>query len=400
MFSFGTQGSKSTYGVVIDIGSGSVGVGVVASREGAAVPQLLFTHREYLRTTGAISKNRDVRMRKLREALFAALLVLNGDGLAALRAHAKHATIEKVLVTCSSPWSHTISRSISYDHEERDRITKGLIADLIASAEDEIANTLEESAIIEKLGLHVVERNTVDVRVNGYLVKDPVGLKGTTIDLSHITGLIPGAMLETIDEMHDKTFVNASISVHTYMLVAYCVMRDLFSEMPSFCIVDITSESTEIGIVEVGVLRETSHVPTGSHTLVRAVQEQTKGTHDDAVSLLRSHAEGTLAPSNMSVIKKALATYTESVGTVFDSLQKSRRIPLTMIVTADPELETLFSTLLPTTMESRSKSTYTALELRAALLQETAQTQNPDIFIALSSRFFHKLHGCGDLEMS
>ena len=398
MLGFGTHTKSVTYGAIIDVGSGTVGVGIVKSDYNKKLPEVIFSHRIEMRIADADTNTPEDQMRRMREALFSASLILSKDGLTALHSLNPHAKISRILVTCASPWAYTISKNVDYVHDSSLKITPAFIHDLEQSAEDEIAKGME---VFEESGssdLKVVERATVDLKVNGYSVNDPVGLYGHEFSLSHIAGLVPKEVLDAVHEVQEKILTDTKISAHTYMLVIYCVLRDLFPKTDSLTIIDVTGESTEIGIVENGVLLESIHSRCGSNTLVREISEKTKGSHQDTISSLQALAENTSSPQSIEALKLHLETYTQDLTHTIESIHKNMNIPTTVVVTAQPAMRALFSTLAKDVLSNITQTTPTVLELDTKILDEVALRNNQDIFIAIASRFFHKLHGCGEIE--
>jgi Ethanolamine utilization protein EutJ (predicted chaperonin) len=397
MFSFGRHNETATYGAIIDIGSGSVGIGILKSDHEKKVPEIIFSHRELMK----IEKRDDTeqeQLRRMRETLLAASLVFVKDGLQALAACDSKAHINRILVTCSSPWAQTISRNVSYEHDTEIKITKELVGDLIIGAEEEITENLEETAITGSLGLRIVERATVDVRINGYTVHTPVGLLGKNIELTHITGLLPEEVAVAVHEIQEKILPETTLSMHTYMLVIYCILRDLFPETDSLAIVDITGETTEIGIVANGVLIETVHAHYGSNTLLRNIAKQTGGSIEDAQSTLRAYDEGTVHDNIKSEVEAIIAAYEIEVTKTLKGIRSQSGMPHTVIVTALPQTESFFKNKIPSILKKVTNSSMTVLELKKSILNEIAEKENNDVFITLAGRFFHKLHGCGELE--
>lgn len=396
MLGFGTRTKTSTYGAIIDVGSGSVGVGILKSDTREKLPEIIYVHRVYMRPAEDPTNTKD-RLRKMREALFSATLLLSKDGMQTLHDHNPKARIKRILVTCSSPWAHTISRNIEFKKEHEFKITRSLISELVKSAEEEIISHINESDIAGSLGL-VIERATVNFRVNDYLINDPAGLKGTSLKLSHITGLVPEEVLSATYEVRDKILTGAELSAHTYMLVVYCVLRDLFPHTHSLSIVDVTGESTEIGIVEDGILTETTSMPYGSNTLVRDVSSKTGGSTEDVLSYLKALGEQALHDAESTKSKGHLTQYKKHLAEMLEELRTQRPLPQTMVITALPQLEPLFRSVIPEVAHHITNSDYTILEMQKGILNEIATKNNSDVFITIASRFFHKLHGCGEID--
>jgi hypothetical protein len=397
MFPLGNKKSSTTYGAIIDIGSGSVGVGIVESDHTEPLPKLIYTHRELMRINQE-QVDREEKLRQMRETFFSAGLALSTDGLKELTSYNKNARIRRILVTVSSPWAHTVSRKISYTHEKPVKVSRSLIENLVTDTEERAEEELNQSGIVGELGLHVVERATVDTRINGYDITDPIGLTGTEIELSHIIGLIPEEILETVYEIQEKVLTDTKLSAHTFMLVNYCIIRDVMPKTHSLCIVDVTGESTEVGLVSDGTLLETRHAPYGSHTLLRDVSHSANATAEHALSLIRGYVEETLSKEEHERVEKYIEPFMNEVKSTCRALRQTQTIPSLITVTALPQLEDFFKKTIPLAIKDTTESQHTLIETTREALKEMPSFANDDLFIGLGSRFFHKLHGCGEID--
>jgi len=395
MLQFGRKNGTVTYGAIIDVGSGSVGVGILKSDHQKKLPEILYSHREPMRVGKTV--DRDEKIRQMREALFSASLALSTEGLKVLGDAEKGVKIKRILVTCASPWAHTVSRNILFHNDEEVRITSSLIQNLINDTEKEIEGSLDESAVIGKLGLHVVERATVSAKVNGYLIHNPANLRGTDVELSQIMGLVPEEVLEAVYEVQEKILVDTKLSAHTFMLVDYCVLKDLFPKTDSLTIINVTGESTEIGVVENGILVGVKHAPYGSYTLLRNAS-RLGGNPEHVHSTLRGYVEKTLSDAQLKETEGLVEKYRTVVSDAFKEFHKDKNIPHTFAITAAPQLEAFYKKILPEIAGSTLGGKYTVLEIKDKDSHAIPSPPETDVFILLASRFFHKLHGCGEID--
>ncbi len=394
---FGKATKRHRHGVVIDIGSSSVGVAIIESKQSDALPRVVYSHRVNMR----ISKNNTEpaeRLRQMREALFSASLTISKDGLSALAAENPKAKISKIFLVCASPWAYTISRDVAYEDDTDFKITPALISDLAKSAEHEIDSELKNTKVNLTGEFEIVERATVDVRINGYSVHNPFNLVGKTLSLSHITGFILKDIISAVYEVRDKIFTDTEIQAHTSMLVSYCVFRDLFPKTANLTLVSVGGESTEVGLTEKGVLIETQSVLYGSNTLVREISDMTKDTPEHILTILRSHAEKKLHDEAHIDVSKLTALYDEKLTELFSGIFVRRGIPRTIIVTADPNIEHFARASVIKNIEKVTSQKFTVLHIEQKTLEHIAENELLDVPLAIESRFFHKLHACGDME--
>ena len=395
MFNFRHNDSDTVYGVLIDISSGTVGVAIVASPHDGKLPRLIYTHRNTMRITkhGAeLSEN----IRRVREALFSAALTLSQEGKQVLSEFDSKAVITKMYVTCSSPWSYTVARTVHFEDNVPFKITRSIIDDLIQSAESEILNHVRTVEHVTSNDFSIVERATVDINVNDYPVVHPLNLKATILGLSHIAGLVPQEILDAVNEVQEKLFPETELRAHTYMLVMYCVMREIFPRLNTMCIVDITGEATEFAIVENGLLIENTSISIGSNTFIREVMETTGKPAAD----IQSHMSlvGTDAHLSTTEFAPHIDAYKNQIIQTITGLLEHRAIPADIVVTAHRPFEHFFAPIIENAFKETLHNEPHTLSIRQNIIDEISQGGGDDVYLALGARFFHKLHGCGELH--
>ncbi|QQR65190.1 hypothetical protein IPH92_01235 [Candidatus Kaiserbacteria bacterium] len=395
MFNLRHNSSDTVYGVLVDISSGTVGIAIVASPKGAKLPQLIYTHRNTMRITEHGSEKSE-NIRRVREALFSASLILSQEGKQVLNEFDSNAVITKMYVTCSSPWSYTVARTVHFEDNVPFRITNSIINDLIQSAESEILNHIRGVEHVTSNGFSIVERATVDITVNDYPVVHPLNLKGTILGLSHITGLVPQEILDAVNEVQEKLFTETELRTHTYMLIMYCVLRDIFPRLNTLCIVDITGEETEFAIVENGLLIENSSVPVGSNTFIREIMKSTGKPSAD----IQSHMSlvGNEAHLNAAEFTPHIESYKKQISETLSQLLEHRSIPADIVITAHKPFERFFAPIIENVFKDTIKNEPRILSISQNIIDEISHGAGDDVYLALGARFFHKLHGCSELH--
>lgn len=395
MFHFRHKESGVVYGVLIDISSGTVGVAIVASELGSTLPKLIYTHRITMRITkhGA---ERSENIRRVREALLSASLIISQEGMQALSAYDSSAKISKLYVTCSSPWSYTLARTVAYKNDTPFKVTNSLIGDLIQSAESEILEYLDNIPHVAEHSFNVVERATVDITINDYPVINPLDKQGTTLGLTHIAGLVPEEILESIREVQQKLFPDTKLRTHTYMLVMYCVLRDIFSKLDSLCIVDLMGEATEFALVEHKQLIENIFIPEGSNSFIRDVMEHTGKPAEDVQTLMTQDSLHFIHHD----FDAHITTYEQSVTGAIERMREHHIIPTSVVITVQRPYEHFFVPILERAFRTILGVDPEILSIKHELIDEISHGAGDDVYLALGARFFHKLHGCGEFDAS
>lgn len=393
MFHFREKADRPIFGVLIDISSGSVGVGIVASIPENKLPELVYIHRTHMRVTLAPNNDKD-DWRRIRETLFSSALLLTQDGMSVLRAKYPKAQISRMFITCSSPWAYTIARDVQYESKEPFKVTKEMLDDLVENVEAEIMQALREEAQGTRESYQIVERATVDLNINGYSIHNPLNLKGSEISFSHVTGLIPQTLISFLFEAQEKLFPGTTTRIHTFMLVMYCVLRDIFPRMHTHCIIDVTGEATEFGIVENNLLIENTYIPYGSNTLVRNIMERTNKPAADIEGLLAAaHAQDSVAQEDF---KAEIENYEGMVQAAISEILGRRVFPHDVIITTHTKYESLFKGVIARALKQSTDIQSNVISIEPKLISEITQTSEADVYLVLAARFFHKLHGCGE----
>ncbi len=393
MFSFRRRNDKHVYGVLVDIGSGTVGVGIVSSHPNDQLPKIIYSHRTMMRITKH-PVEKEERLRRVKEALFSATLALSQEGYQTLTAYDTKARIEKLYVTCSSPWAFTVARNIHYENDKSFKITRSMLQDLIQSAEEEVFSEFRKYSSNNEDEFSIVERATVDISVNDYPVLNPISLKGTVLGLSHIAGLVPKEIINSLHEVQDKLFPETELRAHTYMLVMYCVLRDIFPRMPSLCIIDVTGEATEFGIVENNLLIENTFIQYGSTSFIRDIIDTTDKPLSDIESTMRAYGDETLLSSPDFVTHMEL--YEKKIEEAIQNILERRAFPSQVVITAHQSCEKIFKKMIENAIKKVTGKESSILSIEPTLVNEIFHEAEPDVYLALGARFFHKLHGCGE----
>ncbi len=392
---FGRRKNDTNYGAIIDIHSGSVGIAILYSNHAEKDPEILFTHREEIKILE--NPGTENRVRALLRALFGATLQFSQEGVKALKEHNSRASIGKVLLVCGAPWAQTATRFITIEEKEPFLITEDKIRALILEAERRDEEEFKATMLLKELSVSLVESAVVHTTVNGYPVSNPYGKKAKEVTLAHISGLIPQAITQAIDDIKEKTLTETHRTSHTFALVLFCVLRDLYPLQKHAVIIDISGEATEICLMQDEVLLETHVFPYGTHTFIRDLAVKLHTFPEEALTHLREYS-----PETRGEIKKAIdeiaKTYTTYLHDSYTSLAERYTIPKHFYLTTSKELDIFFDTLVRKASESYMQSHGTCTSLNEILTVQNTHTNAPvDVFFAVEARFFHKMHSCGEI---
>jgi len=389
---------------VIDIGSGSVLTAIVASSSDSMYPTVIWAHRERapLKQIDSLQES----AKGIITALVNASMKLDGEGRAALREVSNRASLTSTHVAISAPWCYTVSKTISYTQEEAFEVTDDLLSELIDTAERQVSEELRNHAATSQLGLTAVTRATMDVLTNGYRVAEPERSQAQSLLISQATVIAQQYVADAVAEMHDKLFSQTTKQQLSFMLVLYCTTRQLLPYTDDVCIVDVTYEATEMGIIRDGSLHFSTHTSFGLYSLVREISVITGNPLPHVLTQLRGTDPDfflkSLPESVRAEVEIVLSAYVEKVAALFHETGDTLSIPKKVLLHIDHAIEPFFTTLIERAAKKATKIdhavTSAAIEIGldkgvVGFLPATEEYKNDTALIVLA-QFFHKPEHC------
>ncbi len=397
-FLFSTH-KNTRYGVLIDIGSGSVLTAIVSSESGKTHPEIIWSKREYtpLRKTSALGDS----AKSVMTSLMSALMALDSEGRKALYEKTKRHDIDEIQVTVAAPWSYTVTKTISYQTEEPFEITEELISELLRTAEQKVLEEMQEQEKVNELGLAIVAKTTMQVLANGYATNVTAKQMAESVRVIQANAVVQKYLINAVNDAKEKMYPTVNISEYSFMLPYYFVLSDLMDGVNEYCIIDITYEATEFGIVRDGVLTYCSHTPHGAYTIARELAEILSIPLEEAYGYLSCENLDcfvTMTPdTKKSEIDAALLNYRNKLVELFSETGDSLAIPKKIYLHANFSTEDFFANQILTAASQATKMHHVTYRVSEELLtkhysqeDKTAfLSQKSDTALLLSAQFFH-----------
>jgi len=399
-FSKHTQTDR--YGVLIDIGSGSVMVAIVHSSSGQKHPHIVWSQREHAPLKNINSMEQSAKA--VLTALMNATLQIDTEGRKVLNLYNPQARITSVQATISAPWSYTVTKSIRYTQEEEFTITDELCTELVTTIEDKIASELAANETVNDLGLRIITQSTMDALSNGYRVQKPQGQKALEFSLSRANVIAQEYLANSLDEICEKLFASSDCRKLSFMLMMYSVVRDLLPYVYEVCLVDITYEATEIGIIRDGSLQYCTHTSFGSFSIAREIAAALNVPLHEAFGYL--HAEDplyfikTLSEKQQKDVEKIFEAYTEKIHQLFHETGDALSIPKHIAIHSDAKSEVFFIQMIEKAAKRSLKTSPIITQVSKQILTQLYDTTSGESFmnshtdsaLLLSALFFHTHH--------
>ncbi len=405
---FSASSKKDRYGIIMDIGSGSVLTAIIHSRNTDAHPTVVWAHREHT----ALKKIESIQQsaKAVMTACMNASLKLDSEGRKALKNYAPGAKLTTLQTNIAAPWSYTVTKSVSVTQDEPIEISENLVEELIFSAQKQVEEDLQEHETTTELDLKVIARATMDFLSNGYRVKEIEGQQAESHKLTQATVVSQAYLIDELNDIQQKLFGDATPNTTSFILMLYCTVRQLFPHRDEVCLIDITDEATEIGIVRDGSLTYSTHTPFGLFSLAREISEVTKLPLHEALGHLKSSDMALLKESLTDVQKEEISeifkSYIQNVADLFHETGDTLSIPKSVVVHTDQHFEPVFMDLIKKAAKKATKIEHTTLSLASEIKfirkdeegNEIKKVMANDTALYLSAEFFHKEKHCLDFK--
>ena len=334
--------------LLLDIGNGTISAGLV-SFVADSKPSLLYLTS--IPFTSVEKPNSDKILLSMNTLLDEILTLITKKGTSQSYFKGKEVKISSVLVSFSSPWFISRSRNIHLIQENAFIVTRKFIDNIIDTekkiAEKELIDSKYEHTFNNEI--KIIESLIINTKINGYPIEDSIGKKTKIFDASLYMSFVSKEVLDTVyKQIFKHTHIQQeNIHIHTFPLISFTVIRDLFSAVDSFLFIDITSEVTDITLVSNNAIIETVSFPSGRNFIIRQIAKKFSVSNEIAESLLhiyKSRAADEETTLNMqsviSDIEKEWSIYFENA---FMELSKEAIPPSYVYIMAESDVTALYN---------------------------------------------------------
>ncbi|MEZ4195520.1 MAG: hypothetical protein R3B53_03995 [Candidatus Paceibacterota bacterium] len=395
------SGSKNdlNYSALVDIGSGSVLVTIIGSDPGKAHPDIIWSKREYtaLQNIDSISQS----AKNVMSSLLNAMMILDSEGRKALKEAVGISKLDFVQVTIAAPWSYTVTKTISYKHDEPFNVSPDLVEELLRTSHKKVEEELSENEKANNLGLSVVTRSCVGIIANGYPVTQPSNQKAKSLKIVESSAVAQNYLLDALEEVQHKVLPGSKSSLYSFMLIYYYLIKSLYPDTQEYCLVDITYEATEVGIVRDGILNYSTHTPYGAYSLAREISnilqipltEAFGHLHDENLNLDNL----TLTAGQKKDIEILLNSYTDKISALFHETGDALSVPKKIFLHGNLETEAFFKEQISVAAKKATGLSHAVYPVSTVLLTRHYSEADKSHFmenasdtaLLISAQFFH-----------
>lgn len=376
--------------IVFDIGSASIG-GAFVSVEAGKNPEVIFTTRHEIPFQEKLNFQRFLdSMIKTLEGMFVVLQKAGGG-----------VRVDEAFCVLASPWYASQTRLVHYNQEVPFTVTEKGLSKLIQKEIDLFRDSkLFARSRSGDVAPEIMESKNIQVKLNGYEVRNPFGKKTSELEIALYISMIPAHIYRSINESIRKFWHVPDVHFSSFSFTTFDVIRDVFTEENSFLFMDISGEVTDISLAKDNVLLESITFPAGKNMLIRALVSAMKTNPTAAASELQLYLEGKSTREHAQQVKKALELAGKEWLSFFeDALAQFAAefpIPRTIFYTADDDVMQWFEEEIRQTdftKFSQEEGAFVTRSLGNAFLDKFVEIKEPDFrdpFLSLETIFANK----------
>ncbi len=302
------------------------------------------------------------------------------------------------LVVFSSPWFISKTKHLILSKETPFIISPRFIDGIVENEEKVFLAELGEEAEFE-----MVEKSVVHTRINGYNLDNSLGKKTKNLDAYLHIALVSRGVIDRINTVIQRNIhiPREKISIHTFPLISFTVIRDVFSAISDFLIMDITAEVTDLTLIQEDVIKGSVSIPSGKNFILRQIAKAFDVTFEIAESILHLFFEnkldeqGVLKMEDVIVnVEKEWSIYLENG---LSELSLEMTLPSNVYLTSDIDVADIYKDFL-----KLSKTDSTAIfrkNLNMTYIDKEKmesfyladESLNVNVFIAILAVFYNKV---------
>ncbi len=298
--------NSSPLSLICDIGSASVAIAVVDSSK--SIPHIVFSETVPLLIGESFNQS---ELEKNVYLYFSQAVASVSSALQKELSALPDKRITHASIVFSSPWYATKISTVIIEKSKAFLLDEKTVEDIIFDEERKFEQEALSGGYAAhfKQDLHVIERELVRVKLNGYETTNPYLKKVLHAELSIGMSLVPHKLLLTLVTMLKDTFHIEHSRSYTFPLVSFGTISTLFPHDTDFISLDITGEMTDVTYVEDHSIIGSHSFPFGRNELVRNVCTKLGISPDLALSYFSLQTAGTLDAEVQKALQGVLGSY-------------------------------------------------------------------------------------------
>lgn len=382
------KGKKPSPFIVFDIGSASIGAAILVFDEETEKINILYDTRVYIAFQEKFFKDKHLTAATI-SALKKAVQNIQDKGIR--RVH--ESNIKDVFCIIGSPWYEAEIKNIKFIEDEPFTVSSKFISKILD----------EEGEKFEASKGKLMEKNIIQVLLNGYSTDNPYGKEASVVDTTLFFSSVSDDLQKRIKDVLEASFIVSDVSFNTFALTSFSAVRDIFKTEKSFLLMDISGETTDIILVRDETIKKVASFRLGKNFLIRKVASSLSTVHEEAHSLIRLFIDEKSTDSESAkiepVLKEAKEEWLSYLRKILSDFSEGISLPKTVLLSVDTDLSKWFVDTIKNdefSSHTLAEESFTVVELSSRILNEycTMPEDSPrgcDPFLVLGAIFVHKI---------
>jgi len=348
LFKTSKKKKQETIVAIFDIGSGSIGGAIVQL---PSIDGELPTIIKSARTDIAFSESNDfeILIKNMLRAINTTAQTLNKNNTS---------SIKEVFCILSSPWYLSETRIVKTERELSFVFTKRHANELLQKEIFNLSETYKKQ-YGEIDAPQIIENIIMGVSLNGIPTNEPLDKKCKSVELSILISLSSKIFIDKIEGNILNNFHHIPVHFSSFISSSYIALRDKYINQDSHVLVDVSGETTDVSIIQDGILKYSVSFPQGKKTLYRYISKNKNIELRDSEELFNLYTTDNLSASikyKVDPIFKSLEYIWGSNFTkCFENLPEGIIIPKVVFLTADNNIKKWLTQLIQKDQYNPSK---------------------------------------------
>ncbi len=337
---FFSVSQKNHFFLVLDVGNGTV---ACALAESGVKPKILHNVRAPFDIFESPDPTRLVQ--DLPALIDEVLSKTIKDGLK----KAKIKKIETVLVTVSSPWFALKTKNLELSKDKPFIISEEFINDVLKKEEEIFKKELLGSG---GGNFTIIEKSIVHAKINGYTLDRMIGQRTKSLSsflyLSVIEDRVKDILVSTI--LKHINMPRDKILIHTFPLVSFSTVRDIFPGNSNFVLMDVSADVTDLTLVIDDSISKSISFPSGRNFILRQIAKDLGSSMEVALSTLHLYNDEKINEDLRSKVDKVFFNVEKEWSIYFENapmeLSEKMLLPNLVYLTADNDVSGIYMQFL------------------------------------------------------
>jgi hypothetical protein len=357
---------------IFDIASGSIGGSIVKiSKEESGLPVILRSIRLDIPNSDNFEK------------LFNNTIKIFHNVLTQMSSFSK---IDEVHCFLSAPWYISEIRNVSLEKDIKSVFTEKQGDDLLKKEVRKVTDKFKDNMV-------VIDSIIMNLKLNGYNTNNPVGKKYKNIDFDIFISATPNFFIEKLKSGISNFLPNTKINFSSFIASSFISLREKCLKPDSYIFIDVSSEITEIAIINNSSIRYSMTFPVGKKSIIRHIADKKGLEFRDAKELFNLYISDNLS-QNIKInvkntIQEAQDLWLANFYRCLNHVDKSITVPSFIFITADNDIKNWISKLV---RSNNHESQFEVLSIEGNLFWDLCDIESGfcDPFLMMEAIFIKK----------